>query len=189
MKFKNLFLMISLVAFTSKLSPSQINTVKNIPPIKVFPLYKAVENGDIAAVQELLKDPDLNVNQCYCLTGLQPLHQAASDGNIAIVKLLLAHPSININAQSQKGETALYCAIIDGEENTTKLLLENNADLLITTYDGESVYDLLEGPHPEDIGLRNIHIDAELNRRLKSLLDHYALKKFLKARATFYFST
>jgi len=68
-------------------------------------LYDAVDRGDVAEVQLLLKDnPDLNVNW-EVVSQWTVLHSAAVCGYFEIVKILLAHPQINVNVQNRSGYT------------------------------------------------------------------------------------
>lgn len=71
------------------------------------PLHDAAARGDVAAVEQLLKD-GVNVNSKNS-EGATPLHWAAFKGEVAVAKILLARGA-NINAKTRKGSTPLRLA-------------------------------------------------------------------------------
>ncbi len=100
----------------------------------VTPLSQAAENADLAMVERLLKaKADANVTQT---NGLTPLMIAAKTGSIQVVKALLAYGA-NVNAKtSQMQNTALMWAIAEGHDDIARLLVENQADVHVSSARG-----------------------------------------------------
>lgn len=83
-------------------------------------LYVAVEYGNIEAVQLLLSDNEINVNEksIFCLGNMpirekSPLHLATELGKIEIIKLLLKHKDIDPNIQDDQGKRPINYALND----------------------------------------------------------------------------
>lgn len=74
--------------------------------------FKAIEEDDLCALQELSAHTDINVQEMS--NGNTALIAAATFGHERIVQFLLTVPGININAQNNIGETALIAAISNG---------------------------------------------------------------------------
>ena len=79
-------------------------------------LCNAIRRRDSKAVEQLLKDPDFEVNSTiYGLTSLTLCCNLADDNDvddcniiIQIMRLILQHPNCNVNATDRKGNTALH---------------------------------------------------------------------------------
>ena len=85
------------------------------------PLYLAIKYGHIEVVQNLLKDPNIDVNRAENESGATALYLASALGNKDIVELLLRHPNINVNKGSNV--TALSIASENGHAEVVKLHL------------------------------------------------------------------
>ncbi len=77
------------------------------PAPPAISLHQAVEQGDLAAVQQhIAAKTDLNQPN---LAGWTPLHLAAMNGNVAIVQALIA-AGADVNKKGQAGKTPLDVA-------------------------------------------------------------------------------
>ena len=88
--------------------------------ISQFPLHRAVLEGSLNKIQELLKDDtDINtINNDY----KTPLYLAVEQGNVEMAMMLLQHGA---KVTTAEGENPLYIAFLKGNETLTNLLLEN----------------------------------------------------------------
>jgi hypothetical protein len=99
-------------------------------------LLDAVEEGDIAKVQELLKkgaDPnarDHGPRERWWRYGKTPLCLAVEHGHSEIVKLLIEHGAdVNASCYIDSFETPLHRAVVDDNIEIAKLLIQNGADV------------------------------------------------------------
>ncbi|XP_055350150.1 uncharacterized protein LOC129596805 isoform X2 [Paramacrobiotus metropolitanus] len=98
-----------------------IETHKDIPP-----LHSAIMREDITGVQEILQQPNTDVNQK--VAGLTPLMLAACGRSPPIVQMLVDTPSIDINMTStgfKKTTALIMCAFAGGiadEEERVKMM-------------------------------------------------------------------
>jgi len=89
-------------------------------------LHRAVRNGDLAAVQALIKGgADVNAANRY---GVTPISIAAIDGSPRIIAALIT-AGVDPNSASAGGETALMTASRTGKIDALKLLIERGADV------------------------------------------------------------
>jgi ankyrin repeat protein len=96
-------------------------------------LYEACGVGDAARVSELLR-ADRSRATSWSGMGWTPLHYAAFGGNAEVVKILLregATVHLNARAKTRFRNTPLQAALLSAQYDTTKVLLENGADVLI----------------------------------------------------------
>jgi len=159
----------------------------------VSPLYYACQDGKIDFIAELLKSPDIDVNQVYEL-GETVLYLACRLGKLDIVQLLLKQTGINVNKSNKhfnaylnedNGVTPLMGAIngyiTDVRVNIVRALLEhpdidvnksnNDGDtplgLAVKSYNIDIVRALLE--HPDiDVNKSNNDGDTPLGLAVKS---------------------
>lgn len=87
-------------------------------------LHKASENGDIAAVRQLLRNTSLDVN-ARDEHGSTPLHVAS---NADVAKYLLRDKSVNKDAEDFEGRSALHVAVLKRRLDVIKVLLETHVD-------------------------------------------------------------
>jgi len=102
-----------------------------------IPLIQAIsgENVDMNKVNQLLKDPKINVNQVD-YAGNTPLHFAGYE-DAKLVQLLLA-AGADVNAKDQYGSTPLLIAIKEHNHEVVKLLLDAGADVNISEQWGDT---------------------------------------------------
>ncbi|XP_057319438.1 putative ankyrin repeat protein RF_0381 [Microplitis mediator] len=87
-------------------------------------LYKAVEISNLNIVKLLINAPSIDVN--LSIDSHEPLlHEAIRQNNYEIIKYLIEH-GVNINT-GYKYDTPLNIAIINGNKEVVKLLIENKA--------------------------------------------------------------
>ena len=91
------------------------------------PLMMAALKGQLDVAQALI-DKDADVNK----TGWTPLHYAATGGHLKMIELLLEHYAF-IDAQAPNGNTPLMMAAYFGTPEAVKLLIEQGADVKMTT--------------------------------------------------------
>jgi len=85
------------------------------------PLYKAVKEGNVSKVQQLLRrGADPNICDAHHLT---LLHQAAYWGEKEIVALLLKHGA-KVDLDNGKGWTALHSAAVSGGLKNRKEIID-----------------------------------------------------------------
>ncbi|XP_057334965.1 putative ankyrin repeat protein RF_0381 [Microplitis mediator] len=96
--------------------------------IKPSALHRAVKNSDLKVVNDLLQDPeiDINKNVYYWDTAL---HLAVRDSNLALITKLLDHGA-NIDILSfAEGYTPLHIAVINKNSSIVELLLIRGANI------------------------------------------------------------
>ena len=72
---------------------------------------------------------------------VQPLHSAAAGKSNGVCRMLL-HAGADPNGKQQKGYTALHEAVLNGNTELEKLLIDNGADPSIANDDGQLPEDL-----------------------------------------------
>ena len=88
-------------------------------------IFKAVQNGEVKSVQQLIKNgADVNIKD---KDGKTPLHYAAYNENFKIVKLLVKNGA-NVNAEYY-GATPLYFATLKNNAKIMKYLIKKGADV------------------------------------------------------------
>lgn len=88
------------------------------------PLILAVKHMNHDVLHELLKSPNIDVNQLDTSRTTSPLIEACShDGCELIVEKLLRHPQILVNQKNAYSQNALYVAIQKQLVNLVRLLL------------------------------------------------------------------
>ena len=119
-------------------------------------IWQAAADGKIDAVKyHLAAGVDVNVKMKNILA-TTPLHESVRNSRKEIVELLIAE-GVNVNARDGSGETALYQAAHRGYLKLCKLLINNGADLNISTFKIRMEHS------PLYIAIRNRHADvAEL---------------------------
>ena len=90
------------------------------PVFEITSLFKAVMNNNLADLQGLL--PNSNLNRPFAETGNTPLHIAALNGYTDIVRLLLEQPNIDTTRTNNAGQTALDLAREKEFKEIVKLL-------------------------------------------------------------------
>lgn len=87
------------------------------------PLTIAITNENYEAVDLLLKQPSLKINQPA--KGFTPLHLAVMSERPLMVSRLLKHPNINPNFGTRDGATPLHFAAMMGLVEEAKLLIDD----------------------------------------------------------------
>jgi ankyrin repeat protein len=108
---------------------------------RITPLAIAARIGSEPSVIALLEagaNPDLATGDHWQST---PLMEAARDGHLEVAsRLILA--GARVNHPDVSGGTALHWAVLAGETQYAKFLLENGADLTIRDWTGETPLEL-----------------------------------------------
>ncbi|XP_069132753.1 myotrophin-like [Argopecten irradians] len=100
-------------------------------------LQWAIQNGDIARVNELLKQ-GADVNEVT--NSRTPLHFAADYGQCEVIKILL-EKGADINAPDKYDITPLLAAIFEEHTECVELLIKEGASTNGKTPDGQSYYE------------------------------------------------
>jgi ankyrin repeat protein len=95
------------------------------PARKKEDLFKAAQNGDVEAIQNILNEKEMDVDVAD-ENGLTALHLASSRGHLQVAKLLLENGA-KINQKGMFDKTALHLAATNGHFAVAELLLENGA--------------------------------------------------------------
>ena len=104
----------------------QTTTGADTVPAPSEPLMRAVREGQVATVQDLLdKGADVNAND---RDGGTPLMMAAIFGRDKIAQMLLASGA-DVNARDGEGKTALMWAAWKDNDTIVRILLAGGADL------------------------------------------------------------
>ena len=77
---------------------------------ELTPLHRAIWDGDLSQLLELLNDPLINVN-IQDTNGCTPLHLAAENDQFEFVQVLIQQPDINASLRDNSGRTALDVAL------------------------------------------------------------------------------
>nr|CAG4709126.1 unnamed protein product [Naegleria fowleri] len=133
-------------------------------------LCKAAKEGDLEVLQQILSDPmGSTLVNSFGPNGT-PLYEAACWNQVEAAKLLLKHGA-NVNAQDQNnGWTALHLACKKNSVEMVKLLVENKAELNITTRDELKQTPLHLAAHLSSLEIVKCLLDNGAN---KSLTDRF----------------
>jgi ankyrin repeat protein len=93
------------------------------------PLILAAHQGDLASLDRLLKQSDIDVNQVDDNFGMSALMVAIEAGQIEVVDALIRQPGINLNLADAAGNSALHWAAFNNKPNAVKCLLQAGADV------------------------------------------------------------
>jgi ankyrin repeat protein len=99
-------------------------------------LLKAVKAGDVPAIRELVKQP--NLANAAEPDGTTALHWAADRDNVAAAQLLVS-AGADAKAKNRYGVTPLYSAAVNGDAKMIALLLDAGADANTALPEGETV--------------------------------------------------
>lgn len=113
---------------------------------QVTQLIYAASKGDIAKVEYLLKEKNLNPN-LGDYDHRTALHVASGDGQIEIVKILISFKAI-LNVADRWGETPLDGAARQGQKDVALLLIESGA---IYGHKNITALHLIQSVNDEDI--------------------------------------
>lgn len=106
--------------------------------------------------------------------GENSLHQVSSQGSLPILDLILdIGGPIGLEIQGNHGNTALHVAVIFGQEEVVKTLLENNANIDATNADGNTPLHLAVEWRREAI--LKVLIDAECDTGVQNSKNYTAL--------------
>ncbi|KAB8303090.1 hypothetical protein EYC80_004543 [Monilinia laxa] len=128
-------------------------------------LHMAAGRGAKPVVRELLSSKKININE-EDKSKATPIYLAAFSGHSDIVSCPVSYGQMRsltqlldakaqINAQNDDGDTTLACAVRNGYQDSTKLLLENDADLFMTNTEERT----------------SLHIAAYSNNNNKEILE------------------
>ncbi|XP_014285654.1 transient receptor potential channel pyrexia [Halyomorpha halys] len=112
-------------------------------------LYNAVETGRIKLLTEYLKliSPDVIEEEKPALIFLAIKNNERNDKNKMryheVLGKLLENDTSTINTQDDEGRTPLFLAVEERRKEDIELLLQNNADITIPSYDNRTVFHLV----------------------------------------------
>ncbi|XP_068231375.1 uncharacterized protein [Palaemon carinicauda] len=103
-------------------------------------LYAAIKIEDLAAIEEILKEPNFDLNEVITQddTGRRALHLAAENIKLAPVVNKLIEAKVDVDVLDNDGETALHIAARSGRGRIVRTLLEAKADWSIMNVEGWS---------------------------------------------------
>ena len=106
------------------------------------PIIVAIESGNNEMLEELIKR-GASLKEKHPVMGRLTLHTACYYENIDAVRIILSHDKSLVNYQSESdGWTPLNDAVLKGNVEIVKLLLENGADPRIENYQHETSIDM-----------------------------------------------
>lgn len=106
--------------------------------------------------------------------GENALHQASSQGSLPILDMILdIGGPISVEIQGNHGNTALHIAVIFGQEEVVKALLEKNANIDATNADGNTPLHLAVEWRREAV--LKILIEAECDAGVQNFMNYTAL--------------
>ncbi|XP_055354551.1 ankyrin-3-like [Paramacrobiotus metropolitanus] len=97
-------------------------------------LHLACKAGQDDVIRLLLTFPECDPDATSTTTGAVPFHFAARSGNIAAANLLMGRADVNI--ADHKGRTTLMFAVIAGNMEFCKLLMDHDVDVLVQDQNG-----------------------------------------------------
>lgn len=110
----------------------------------------AAENGDIAAMKEIMSKNKIDIEIEEDCFGAPALVMAAANGKTESVAFLL-DAGADIDHCDDHGNTALISAVAAGKIDTAKLLAERGADLLLRNEYGDTALDMADDEHYDEI--------------------------------------
>ncbi|XP_022519172.2 ankyrin repeat and SOCS box protein 2 isoform X1 [Astyanax mexicanus] len=127
--------------------------VKPEAEVEEDPIVKAIRNGDVGQLRQIIKKPGCNIlipNQY----GWIPLHEAAYYGQDQCVKALLRVQPGMINKRTLSESTALYLAVSSEKADCVQCLLDKGADPDLANKDKESpLYKACEKENPAIVAM------------------------------------
>ncbi|MBP9477913.1 MAG: ankyrin repeat domain-containing protein [Sebaldella sp.] len=117
-------------------------TINSKNKIGYTPIIVAIESGNNEILEELLKR-GASVREKHPVFGRLALHTACYYENAEAVKILLAHDKSIVNYQSDiDGWTPIDDAVLKGNIQIVKILLENGADPRVANFKNETPIDM-----------------------------------------------
>ncbi|XP_028296257.1 ankyrin repeat and SOCS box protein 2-like isoform X3 [Gouania willdenowi] len=128
------------------------------------PLFKAIRDGDLMKVQDLLKLPETNLT-IPNKQGWFSTHQAAFYGQSDCLQLLLSAQPRLTNQRTSHGESSLIVSVSREQLRCVQVLLENGADPDIPNSDNETpLYKACEKNNPAIVAAL-LHRGVAVNAR------------------------
>ena len=93
-------------------------------PVDTAKLFEAVEYNDVDDLEDLLENPDADVNILND-EGFSLLHKAAQLGQVNCLKKLLQQDKIQVNIKDANRNTPLFLAILNNKVACLKILLNH----------------------------------------------------------------
>jgi ankyrin repeat protein len=132
------------------------NAEKTIDPVKVLAFFQAVQQNDIAKIDDLLWkhvsiDETISITDIttgYTYENATPLHLVAAKGYYELVERFIREGQDRglINKQTTDGRTPLHFAALNGNKKVFDLLVQRGAKTDIKDKDGKTASDLLANP-------------------------------------------
>ncbi|XP_068748124.1 serine/threonine-protein phosphatase 6 regulatory ankyrin repeat subunit B-like isoform X2 [Montipora capricornis] len=113
-------------------------------------MFQAINDGDVSALQEILKEQNSNLNSSRTGEGDLALHLAVHARNIEVVKLLVENGA-TINTQNNENKTALHIAIANQDIALVDYLTSRRAKFDIPDNDGITAEQLASNMEAADI--------------------------------------
>ncbi|XP_067388633.1 ankyrin repeat domain-containing protein 45 [Emydura macquarii macquarii] len=112
------------------------------------PLLRPALTGDVEGVQQIFADPDdpdsekaMQLLMEKDIVGRDLLYTTCMAGQSAVIRALAKY-GVVMKDKTARGYTLLHCAAAWGHLDTLKTLVELEADILATTYQGEKARDI-----------------------------------------------
>lgn len=117
-------------------------TVNSKNKVGYTPIIVAIESGNNEMLEELLKR-GASLREKHPVFGRLTLHTASYYENVEAVKIILKHDKSIVNYQSDiDGWTPLHDAVLKGNVQIVKILLENGADPRVPNFKNETPIDM-----------------------------------------------
>lgn len=141
----------SLLFFRSS-SSSFLPSFLHMDPEKTSQFYSAAVNGNLPLVQELSKDPKVNLNWRNPAELLRtPFDAACRYGDLDLVRFFLGLPGLDPNLPQKEKATPFYIAVQNGHVEVVSLLLADERIQVNNQAD--------EGESPFFVACQNGHVE------------------------------
>ena len=135
-------------------------------------LYRAVESGDVATVEVLVRHgADLRDDKarqerliCHAMFDETLLHRAVSGGSILMIDYLVKN-GLALDAEDSAGETPLIHAVTKRRLDLVRRLLELGANPNARDHEGDTPVDLMDDPDSPMTALLRAHGGKSRNER------------------------
>ncbi|XP_049578523.1 ankyrin repeat domain-containing protein 26-like isoform X2 [Syngnathus scovelli] len=146
--------------------------------------HKAAWQGDMAKLEQLVKNVDINQLDKYNRTAL---HLACTRGNVEVVKFLIKK-NAQVNLSDKQNKTPLIKAVQEQHDLCANILLENKADPNLVDSDGNTALHMASGipslsviillvKHGADVNVKNREGISPLTVAVQE--DHIEVAEFL----------
>ncbi|XP_077424556.1 ankyrin repeat domain-containing protein 26-like isoform X2 [Vanacampus margaritifer] len=165
-------------------STSIVTTASDIRENEMDKFHKAAWRGDMAKLEQFVKNVDINLVDKQKRTAL---HLACTRGNVAVVKFLIEKKA-EVNLGDKQNMSALMKAVQEQHDLCANILLENKADPNLLDSDGNTALHLASSipsistvillvKHGADLNAKNLKGISPLTLAVQE--DHIEVAEFL----------